>query len=155
MSQPNQILSKWRRLEKKPGGRFLFSLLMGRFVRYTGTIRPRIQELAPGHARIEMKDRPAVRNHLRSIHAIALMNLGEATGGLALLAGLPDSRRGIVTQLSMQYLKKARGTLTGRADFAMPPDDFVGPFQTITELVDQAGDVVARCTAEWTLGPKS
>lgn len=100
-----------------------------------------------------MKDRPAVRNHLNSIHAIALINLGEVTGGLALLVSLPRDRRGIVTNLSMKYVKKARGTLTGRADFAPPAPDFEGPFTTDTELIDNDGDVVAIATAEWTLGP--
>lgn len=150
----NRLLSTWKRLESKPLGKWLFSQIMGRRVRYTGSIRPAIRELAPGHARVEMRDRAAVRNHLKSIHAVALMNLGEATGGLALLAGLPDSQRGIVTALSMEYLKKARGTLTGRADFDIPPTTFQGAFRTLTELVDADGDVVARCTAEWTLGPR-
>lgn len=154
MNDANALLRSWQRLSTKPFGTRLFSFVLGRQVRYTGSIRPHIRELAPGHARVELRDRRKVRNHLRSIHAVALMNLGEATGGLALMAGLSDADRGIVTQLSMRYLKKARGTLLGRADFPMPPLGFTGPYTTETELVDAEGDVVAVCTAEWTLGPK-
>lgn len=155
MPKPNDLLATWLRLKDRPGGAWLFSKLLGRKARYTGSIRPRVRELGPGHARVELEDRPAVRNHLRSIHAVALINLGEVTGGIALLAALPDDRRGIVTELSMRYLKKARGTLIGSADFTPPPADFEGPFTTETKLVDSEGDVVAVATAEWTLGPKS
>lgn len=148
----NELLATWKRLSALPLGTRLFSWVMSRRVRYTGSIRPHIRELAPGHARVELRDRAAVRNHLGSIHAVALMNLGEATGGLALLAWLPRTHRAIVTNLSMEYLKKARGTLVGRADLALPAADFEGRFVSHAELVDADGDVVATCAAEWTLG---
>lgn len=152
MPESNTLLASWKRLSKRPGGAWLFSRLLGRKARYTGSIRPLVRTLSPGHARVEMQDRPAVRNHLKSIHAIALINLGEVTTGLAVIAGLTPDQRGIITNLSMRYLKKARGTLTGRADFQPPAPDFEGPYQTEAELIDEAGDVVAVASAEWTIG---
>lgn len=153
MPKPNEFLAAWQRLSRRPGGAWLFSKLLGRKARYTGSIRPRVRELGPGHARVQMADRPGLRNHLNSIHAVALINLGEVTGGLALLASLPSDRRGIVTRLAMQYTKKARGTLTGHADFEPPAPDFEGPFETRSVLLDEHGDEVAVALAEWTLGP--
>lgn len=155
MADPSQLLHLWKRLSPLPGGKWLFSRVLGRTARYTGSIKPNVRELAPGHAVIAMRDRPAVRNHLRSVHAIALMNLGEVATGLAALACLGPGRRGIVTQLSMAYKKKARGHLTATASFTPPSDDFEGPFTVEATIVDGEGNVVAIATAEWTLGNTS
>lgn len=152
MADPSRLLHLWERLSPLPCGKWLFSRLLGRTARYTGSIRPRVLELAPGHAVIEMRDRAAVRNHLRSVHAIALINLGEVATGLATISCLGPGRRGIVTELSMTYQKKARGTLTATASFTPPANDFEGAFTVKANIVDREGDVVAIASAEWTLG---
>jgi len=147
------LLTWWRRLSPRPGGRWLFSVLLGRGVRYTGSIAPRVVELAPGRAVVRLRDRAAVRNHLRSVHAVALANLAEVSSGLGLLAGLPAGARAILVRLTVDYLKKARGTLTSECGF--PPVTTVDPREIEIESVirDAAGEVVARGRALWKIGP--
>ena len=127
--------------------------MLGFMIPYTGSIHPLVLELRPGYAKVQMRDRRAVRNHLRSIHAIALMNLGEVTTGLAMTLAMPDGARGIVTGLSMEYVKKARGTLT--AECTAPPFDASVSAQHDfhADILDAGGDVVARATAHWLVGP--
>src|SRR6185369_3694300 len=108
----NFVRDAWDRLRGLPGGKRLFSLLVGRAAPYTGTIGARIEALEVGYAKVTLRDRPSVRNHLRCVHAIALANLAEVTGNVAVFYALPDDMRFIVAGLSIEYLKKARGTLT-------------------------------------------
>jgi len=154
MSSPNKIRELWSRISGLPGGAALFGYFLGRTAPYTGTIRPRVVELREGYARVEMADRRAVRNHLNSIHAIALMNLAEVTSGLALHYALPGHARGILTGLSMEYLKKARGRLTGEAMAPVPVGREPEEIELETVIRDSTGDVVARATARWLIGPR-
>lgn len=144
----------WETASKMPGGKALFSTFAARQAPYSASIGARVVELGPGHCRVEMPDRGAVRNHLRSVHALALANLAEFASGLSMLAGLPPGRRGIVVRIEVDYLKKARGTITAAADVVPPDADFEGPLVLPVELYDAGGDVVARGRFHWKIGPE-
>lgn len=149
-----RITRNWDRLSGLPGGRLLFSWLAGKLVPYSGSIGATVEELKPGYARLTLKDRRRVRNHLGSFHAIALANLGELTSGLAVMAGMPPKTRGILKQLEASYEKKARGLLTCTSTSAI-----VSPTENVehtveAEIRDQDGDVVSVVKALWVLGPE-
>ena len=122
-------------------------------VPYSGTIRPRVVRFDPGHTLIRLRDRRRVRNHLSSIHAIALANLGELATGLALIGSLGSGTRGILLGLEVEYLKKARGTVEAEARCDISPVD--GPLDMLVEarIRDFDGDVVAVTRAQWRLAP--
>lgn len=144
------LLVSFKRLHGLPGGRWLFSRIVGRMVPYTGSIAPVVQALEPGHAVVTLRDHRAVRNHLESIHAVALINLGEFASGLAMLTALPAGHRGIVTSLSADYTKKARGDVM--AESRVPPGEPVTEpvdREAEAEIRDAEGDVVAVIHARW------
>jgi acyl-coenzyme A thioesterase PaaI-like protein len=148
-----RILSLWQRLSPWPGGKWLFGVVMGRTVPYTGALGARLESLEPGRAVVVLRDRRAVRNHLRSVHAVALANLAEFVSGTAMLTALPPGVRGIVTRLEIEYLKKARGTITGRAQVQLPTIDGPLELQPEAELFDASGTCVARARVTWKVQP--
>jgi acyl-coenzyme A thioesterase PaaI-like protein len=153
-SSAERLARAWRRLAPLPGGAWIFGRLVGRVAPYSGSISPRVVALEPGMARIEIRDRRRLRNHLRSIHALALANLGELASGLAMIMALPPDARGIPIRLEIDYLKKARGRIVAEGH-AAPPSAVPAPTDAIAtaRLTDEAGDPVARLTVTWRLSP--
>ena len=152
-SQGKAIREAWDRCRRLPSGDRLFSWALGRMVPYSGSIGAVVRDLAPGRARVELADRRRVRNHLDSIHAVALMNLAELSTGLALNTGLPDDARAILVRLTIDYVKKARGTLTSECAVDVPTGAERREVAVSAVVRDAAGDVVARAEARWLVGP--
>lgn len=150
-----RVVALWRRFGNNAFGRRLYSFLFSRMVPYTGTIRPMIEEITPGRASVTIEDRKILRNHLHSIHAIALANLGELASGLAVIAALPKATKGIVTSLEIDYTKKARGKLTAIGEAQVPDriNDTI-TLQARATIWDSVGDSVATVTAQWLLSPR-
>lgn len=107
---------------------------------------------------MSLADHRSVRNHLQSIHAVALTNLGELASGLAMIADLPPDSRAIVTRLDIEFSKKARGRLiaTGTATAPSSADIEQTPVTCVAhaQIRDSEGDVVATLRADWQVGPK-
>lgn len=148
----NQLIRIWKALNKIPGGHWLFNGFIKWRIPYTSSISSRIVVFEPGHVRITLKDRRKIRNHLNSIHALALANLGEFSSGLALLSTLPAQVRGIPVNISTEYFKKARGLMVADSVVQTPEITQDTEFNVVAEIVDKEGDIVATTTVRWRLG---
>jgi uncharacterized protein (TIGR00369 family) len=148
-----RLRALWHRLAPLPGGTALFTFLLGRMTPYSSSIGARVQTLEPGFCRVTLRDRRRVRNHLGSIHAMALANLAEMASGLAVLVGLPATVQGIVTGFSITYLKKARGSLIAECRAEHLEVTAPQEYEAQVSVTDAQGDVVARATARWRLRP--
>ena len=127
------LLGLWQRLARWPGGAWLFSRAVCFKAPYFGTISPRFTVLEDGRCEAVIKDRRRMRNHIGTVHAIALCNLAELTAGVMTDASLPRGMRWIPKGMSVQYLKKATGTLRGDE---LPVS--VGVFDSTGEMVFSA-----------------
>jgi len=134
-------------------GRWIFSRGLGFLVPYSGSIGPLIRQLEPGRAVIAMRDRRKVRNHLRSIHAAAMLNLTELTGGLAVTVTMPADARMIITRVTLDFLKKGRGTLISEGTCPMLSSNERAEVDVQVAIRDAAGDVVAEGTVHVLVGP--
>ena len=146
------LMDLWAKMTRLPGGKLVFSRLAGRLAPYTGTIKAYVEDLEPGYARLSMNDRPGLRNHLKSIHAIALANFVEETTGMAMVSQFPSGMRGIVTHIEVDYLKKARGKLIAECRAPAVDESVTAEYTVETQVMDGNGDIVAVGRARWNVG---
>jgi acyl-coenzyme A thioesterase PaaI-like protein len=114
----NRILDLQEKLQKVPFGNSIFSGFLARFAPYFTTIKPKVVELRPNYMKASMKKRKAVHNHLKTVHAIAMCNLCEFTGGILMEASIPKNRRWIPIGMTVNYVAKATTDLTATCDLA-------------------------------------
>ena len=150
----NPIRDAWDRLHGLPGGPQLFSRLVGMLAPYTGSMGASVVALERGRSRVVLRDRRSVRNHLRCVHAIALANLAELAGNITVAYALPDDARFIVSGISVEYVKKARGTLTATCEIDVPTSNERIEIEVPVDINDKQGEVVAQATLRTLIGPK-
>ncbi|MFW7378629.1 MAG: DUF4442 domain-containing protein [Oligoflexus sp.] len=154
MATRNLVKEGWDKLSKLPFGKELFSYLVGRAAPYTGNIRATVVELRPGYAKVVVNERGSIRNHLRSIHAIALANLAELAGNIALSYVLPDDARFIVTKMDITYSKKARGTIFAIGECPIPTTSKRQEYIVPVKIINDKDEILCQATLHSLVGPK-
>ena len=90
------------------------------------------------------------------MHAIALCNLAEFTGGLLTDVSIPSSMRWIPKGMTVEYLKKAVGTQHGVAtpEFAPYEASEGSDLQVTVEVTDRLGAAVFKARISMWISPK-
>ena len=150
------VLDLYRRITRWPCGQWLFSRAVCHKAPYFATIAPRILLLEPGRCEATIRHRRRVTNHLGTVHAIALCNLAELTGGLATDAALPASMRWIPKGMQVEYLKKATGTMHAIARLDQPVAESVDGHElpVAVQVRDPGGDTVFRARIRMWVSPR-
>lgn len=154
LSAGQKLLQLQHKLFSIPGGRFIFNRILAYKIPYSASIGAKLVTLEPGHAIFILKDKRSIRNHLNSIHAIALTNLGELTSGLALNVGLANNVRGIVIHIGTDYIKKARGNLMAECRCEIPKVSNDIEYTVEALIKDSDETLVAKVSVDWRLGLK-
>ncbi|QGW66111.1 DUF4442 domain-containing protein [Lysobacter soli] len=154
MSTP--LLSLYRKFMRWPAGHWLFSRAICFKAPYFGTISPRIVSLEPNRCEVRIADRRRVHNHIGTVHAIALCNLAELAAGVMTDATLPASMRWIPKGMTVEYLKKATGTMHGVATPDVPVVESTSGYELpVTVIVkNDAGDAVFRASIAMWVSPR-
>jgi acyl-coenzyme A thioesterase PaaI-like protein len=154
MSTP--LLSLYRRITRWPAGHWLFSRAVCFKAPYFGTIAPHFVSLEPNRCEVRIRDRRRVHNHLGTVHAIALCNLAELAAGVMTDASLPTSMRWIPKGMTVEYLKKATGTMHGVATPDVPLVESASGYELpVTVIVkNDAGEAVFRASIAMWVSPR-
>lgn len=148
------VLDIYRKFEKLPYGRQMFSRLVCMKAPYFKTIKPRFEELRPGYCRIFMKNRKSVQNHIGSVHAIAMCNMAELTAGTLLEISLPKSMRWIPKGMNVQYLKVARTDLDATCEIDTDGIDLLRSLPMTVNVIDRNDVEVFRAVIDMHISPK-
>jgi acyl-coenzyme A thioesterase PaaI-like protein len=147
-------LALYRRLGGSAPGRWLFGRLLARRMPFAGTIAPTMLALEPGRCVARMRDRRAVHNHIGTVHAIACCNLAELVAGVGTEVSVPKGMRWIPKGMTVRYLRKAVGTLTGTATI---PPIAVGAAHDIVvavAVVNESGEAVIEAEITMYVAPR-
>ena len=148
-------LGLFRRFGASAPGRWLVSRLVCLRAPYFASIAPRIERLEPGQCVVTIRDRRAVRNHIGTVHAIALCNMAELAGGLATDAAIPAGLRWIPKGMSVRYRRKAVGPMTATARIEPIADHAeAGESHARVEVTDTNGEVVFDADITMWISPR-
>jgi acyl-coenzyme A thioesterase PaaI-like protein len=116
-----------------------------------------------GQGRARIPDIAELRNHLGTVHGGMLFAVGEVTAAAAMmrLLGADMTRvRAITRKATVEYLKPARGAISGTGEVGMTRDEIflaleLQPSLNVpisVALSDAAGVVVAKLQVDWFVG---
>jgi acyl-coenzyme A thioesterase PaaI-like protein len=152
--QGGAAFALWRRCEGLPFGKAIFSSIICFKAPYFGSIRPRFEEFRPGYARVSMRKRRAVTNHIGTVHAIAMCNLAELAAGTMTEISIPPSMRWLPKGMAVDYLKKAESDVEAHASVAAIDEGPGRDVPVTVEVKDRAGDVVCRAVITMWVSPR-
>ncbi|MDQ8038420.1 MAG: hotdog fold domain-containing protein [Pedobacter sp.] len=137
-----KVLALFNRLKSLPGGTRLFTLGVCRTAPYFSSISPLVEALEPGYARVSIRKRRRVENHLGTVHAIAMCNMAELAGGLMTDVSIPQGARWIPAGMTVEYRKKAMTDLVAEADGSGIDWNVSGDKQVPVTIKDKEGQTV-------------
>ncbi len=144
----NQTQFLLKKLKAIPFGLQVFSKAICLKAPYFGSISPVFTVLEAGHAEAIIKNKRAHRNHIGTVHAIAMANLCEFVGGVGLEVSLPDSHRWIPKGMNIQYLKKAETDLVARTTFPLDQWPDSGSMVVHVDVYDKNEEIVSAADIE-------
>jgi len=150
----SSALELWRRCEGLPFGKAIFSKIICWKAPYFGSISPRFEEFRPGYARVSMRKRRAVTNHIGTVHAIAMCNLAELAAGTMTEISIPASMRWLPKGMTVEYLKKAESDVEAHAAVAEIAEGPGRDVPVTVEIKDRTSEVVCRAVITMWVSPR-
>jgi uncharacterized protein (TIGR00369 family) len=147
-------LAAWQRLEGLPLGKGLFSRLVCWKAPYFASIHPRFEELRPGYARVTMRKRRSVTNHIGTVHAIAMCNLAEIAAGTMTEISVPPTMRWLPKGMQVEYLRKAASDVEAVARVAEVAHGEARDVPVTVDVKDRSGETVCRAVITMWVTPR-
>ena len=133
---------------------FLLTKMFCSQIKFAGTTGIKIESISHHHAKIILKNRKKVQNHIGGVHAIAAGVLAESATGIAFGMNVPDSRLPLLKSLTINYTRRMQGDLTA---YAVITDEQIqmiaaqekGDVLIKVTITDESGQEPVECFMEW------
>jgi acyl-coenzyme A thioesterase PaaI-like protein len=121
-----------------------------------------VLEVGAGLGIARLQEGPEVHNHIRSVHAGAIFTLGETASAAAMLGVFAEQItliRPVTTEVTISYLKIAKGSLMATARSSLPAERLQHDLATqgratlvlTVDIANGRGGIVAQMQAKWTV----
>lgn len=141
---PFEIYNAFR---NKIYGKIAFSGMISIVSPYSGSISPLVEKFSTNECRCSIVEKIYLKNPFNSVHALALTNLGELTSGLLMIEYLATSKqKGILTKITTEYYKKAKGKITANCNLTTLKDGII-----TSKLFNENNKLVCKVCCEWNI----
>lgn len=140
-------------LNRIPLGKYFFGGLVGGFTPGNALFLSKVNKLSGGVCEATQRDWPWTRNPFGSLHACALIFLGEFTSGIAVVAAMQRAKhvKGIPTSINTKYHSKVKDWGLAHARAVVKVDDITEKCTRgfTTEIRNGKGELCCEVTVNW------
>lgn len=138
---------------------YYMSRLIGFIAPYADNIRPIIERMDEKETIVRITEKASMKNPFNSIHAAALVNLGDLACGLQVTNQIaPRKLRAIPVEICAEYYKKSRGVIRAICRDVVPLELSQmelyrerPSFRVVAECRDESNELVALIKMIWSV----
>ena len=154
----SQVYTILSRIEKYPTfiQKWAKKFAIGRAVPFVRTTGLQFEKTEDSEWVASLANRSKVRNHLRQLHACAMVLLAETIAIMIVAKSLPADKLPLVKNINADFVKRSTGALRGRVVLTEKQIDYIqnsekGEIPLEVEITDEAGvnPVLVTVTAVW------
>jgi len=145
-----------KKIERFPKGlqKFLLNVSIGKAIPFYATGGLQCLELSGKKAVVFLKSRRKVHNHIKGIHASAMVLLAENTSGLLMGMNIPNDKVPVIKSLNVEFIKRCSGNLTATATITDEQIDLIrttdkGDTYIPVTLIDSDNKEPVQATMHW------
>lgn len=153
----NRLEKTVSKLSKYPNA--IMSFAIGRAVPFTGTSGVRYEKMTKERVIVSIKNRPKVRNHIKQIHAAAMVLLAETATGMVVGMNVPDDKIPLIKSLKTNFVRRSKGAMRAEAWLTEEQIQQIltqekGEVLVPVKVTDESGESPVECEMLWAWIPK-
>lgn len=153
----NRLEKQVRKLDRYPT--WVLSWAIGRFVPFAGTAGLQFDKMTREEVIISIKNQKKVRNHIRQVHAAAMMLLAETATGMVVGMNIPDDKLPLIKSMETKFIKRSTGAMRAVAQLSQEQIETIhsldkGEVKVEVQISDEANVEPILVEAIWAWVPK-